>query len=215
MRVTAKPLPHGIPPDVAGNILRDLLRPQYVIVITHLPEPLAMSFFEFIGRALFEPIDKLHEIGGVRQTLTEKMNMVGHHAISMQRKIPLRGRFHEMTEQPFAPGPISEKNRAPLGTNGNEIMLATAVVFRGTSQLFCKKRHARKPTTTPQSQRCPAFSAHGLCRGRALARRFSKPSPEMSSPATPSKNSSVNQSLIQPNLQAIRACKQCFASSVA
>jgi hypothetical protein len=146
MRVAAKPLPYGIPPNVAGNILRHLLRPQYVIVIAHLPEPLTMGFFELIGRALFEGIDQLHEIGGVRETFTKEMNMVGHDAIGMQRKIPLSGSFHEMTEQPFPPQPIREKSRAPLGHNGHEIMLATAVVFRGTSQAFFKKGHVKRLT---------------------------------------------------------------------
>jgi hypothetical protein len=146
MRVAAKPLPHGIPPNVAGNILRDLLRPQYVIVIAHLPEPLTMGFFELIGRALFEGIDQLHEIGRVRETFTEEMNMVGHDAIGMQGKIPLSGNFHEMTKQPFPPQPIREKSRAPLGPNGYEIMLATAVVFCGTSQPFFKKSHVKRLT---------------------------------------------------------------------
>jgi hypothetical protein len=146
MRVAAKPLPYGIPPNIAGNILRDLLRPQYVVVIAHLPKPVAMSFFELIGRALFEGIDELHEIGGVREAFTKEMNMIGHDAIGMQRKIPLGGSFHEMTEQPFPPGPIREKGRAPLGPNGHEIMLATAVVFGWTSQAFFKKGHVKRLT---------------------------------------------------------------------
>jgi len=146
MRVAAKTLPYGIPPNVAGNILRHLLRPQYVIVIAHLPEPLAMSFFELVGRALFEGIDELHEIGGVRETFTKEMNMVGHDAIGMQGKIPLSGSFHEMTEQPFPPQRIRKKSRAPLCPNGHEIMPATAVVFRGTSQAFFKKGHVKRLT---------------------------------------------------------------------
>ena len=145
-RVAAKPLPYRIPPNVAGDILRDLLRPQYVVVIAHLPQPLAMSFFELIARALLESIDELHEIGGVRETFTKEMNMIGHDAIGMQRKIPLRGSFHQMAEQPFPPQPIREKSRAPLGPNGYEIMLATAVVFRGTSQAFVKKGHVKRLT---------------------------------------------------------------------
>ncbi len=105
-----------------------------------------MSFFELIARALFEGIDEPHEIAGVRETFTKEMNMVGHHAIGMQRKIPLRGSFHEMTEQLLPPQPIREKSRAPLGPNGYEIMLATAVVFRRTSQPFFKKGHVKRLT---------------------------------------------------------------------
>jgi hypothetical protein len=146
MRLAAKPLPYRIPPNVAGHILRHLLRPQYVIVIAHLPEPLAMSFFELIGRALFEGIDELHEIGGVREAFTKEMDMVGHDAIGMQRKIPLSGSFHQMTEQPLPPQPIREKSRAPLGPHGYEIMLAAAVVVRGTSQAFLKKGHLKRLT---------------------------------------------------------------------
>ena len=105
-----------------------------------------MGFFELIGRALFEGIDQLHEIGGIRETFTKEMNMVGHDAIGMQGKISLSGSFHETTEQPFSPGPIREKSRAPLGPNGYEITLATAVVFRGTSQAFFKKGQVKRLT---------------------------------------------------------------------
>jgi hypothetical protein len=105
-----------------------------------------MSCFELVGRALFEGIDELHEIGGVRETFTKEMHMVGHDAIGMQRKVPMSGNFHEMTEQPFPPQPIRKKSRAPLGPNGHEIMLATAVVFRGTSQAFFKKGHVKRLT---------------------------------------------------------------------
>jgi hypothetical protein len=167
MRVAAKPLPYGIPPNVAGNILRDLLRPQYVIVIAHLPEPLAMSFFKLIGRALFEGIDELYEIGGVRETFTKEMNMVGHDAIGMQRKIPLSGSFHEMTEQPFPPGPIREKSRALFGPNGYEIILATAVVFRGTSQAFFKKGYVKRLTLNGRHRK-----SAGLKRGAYITTRL-------------------------------------------
>jgi hypothetical protein len=155
MRVAAKPLPYRIPPNVAGHILRDLLRPQYVVVIAHLPEPLATGFFKLIGRALFEGIDKLHEIGGVRETFAKEMNMVGHDAIRMQSKIPLSGNFHEMTDQPFPPQPIREKSRAPLGPNRYEIMLPAAVVFRGTPQPFFVKRHIKRLTPNSRRKKMP------------------------------------------------------------
>jgi hypothetical protein len=64
----------------------------------------------------------------------------------MQGKIPLSGSFHEMTEQPFPPQPIRKKSRAPLCPNSHEIMLATAVVFRGTSQAFFEKGHVKRLT---------------------------------------------------------------------
>jgi hypothetical protein len=105
-----------------------------------------MSLFELVARALFEGIDELHEIGGVRETFTKEMNMIWHDAIRMQRKIPLRSNFHEMTEQPFPPQPIREKSRAPLGPNGYEIMLAPSVVLRGTSQPSSKKSHVKRLT---------------------------------------------------------------------
>ncbi len=66
MRIIAEPLAYWIPPNVTGNILDDLLRPQNVIVVTHLPEPPAMGLFEFIRRALFEGVDELDQIGCVR-----------------------------------------------------------------------------------------------------------------------------------------------------
>jgi len=159
MRVAAKPLAYWIPPNVAGNILENLLRPQNVIVVAHLPKALAVSFFEFIRCALFEGVDERNQVGGVRESLTKEMNVVRHDAIGVKREIPLSGSFQEMTEQPFPCGLILEKGRAPLGPNGHEINPATAVVFRRTAKTFLKKRHADKANTQ-------------WCRGRALARRF-------------------------------------------
>ena len=105
-----------------------------------------MRFFELIARALFKGINELHEVGRVRETFTKEMNMIGHDTISMQRKIPLSRNFHEMTEQPFPPQPIREKSRAPLGPDGYEIVLPTAVVFRRTSQAIFKKGHVKRLT---------------------------------------------------------------------
>jgi hypothetical protein len=143
MRIVAEPLAYGIPPDVGGNILDDLLRPQNVIVIANLPEPLAMSFLEFVPGALFEGVDKLNQVAGVRKTLTEEMNMVRHEAIGVKTEIPLSGSFQEMTEQPFACGLVLEKGRAPFGRDGYEINSATLIVFCRTSETFFEKRHVR------------------------------------------------------------------------
>ncbi len=147
VRVAAKPFAYRIPPNVAGNILDDLLRPQNVIVIAHLPEPPAMSLLEFIRRALFEGVDELNQVGGVRESLAKEMNVVRHDAIGVKREIPLSGSFQEMTEQPFPCGLILEKGRAPLGPNGHEINPATAVVFRRTAKTYLKKRHGDKANT--------------------------------------------------------------------
>ncbi len=64
-RIIAQAFPYRIPPNVAGDVLDDLLRPQNVIVVAHLPEPLATSFFEFIRGALFEGVDELDQIGSL------------------------------------------------------------------------------------------------------------------------------------------------------
>jgi hypothetical protein len=147
MRIIAEPLAYWIPPNVAGDVLDDLVGPQNVIVVAHLPKALAVSFFEFIRRALFEGVDELDQIGVVRESLTKEVNVVRHDAIGVKREIPLSGSFQEMTEQPFPCGLILEKGRAPFGPNGHEINPATAVVFRRAAKTFLKKRHADKANT--------------------------------------------------------------------
>jgi hypothetical protein len=147
VRIIAQPFSYRIPPNVAGNILDDLLRPQNVIVVAHLPKTLAVSFFEFIRRALFEGVDELNQVGGVRESLTKEMNVVRHNAIGVKREIPLSGSLQEMTEQPFPSGLILEKGRAPFGSNSHEINPATAVVFRRVAKTFLEKRHADKANT--------------------------------------------------------------------
>ncbi len=147
MRIIAEPLPYWIPPNVTGNILDHLLRPQNVIVVAHLPKALAVSFFEFIRRALFEGVDELDQVGGVRESLTKEMSVVRHDAIGVKREIPLSGNLQEMTEQPFPCRLIRKERCTPFGSNSHEINLATAVMFGRTTQAFLKKRHADKANT--------------------------------------------------------------------
>jgi hypothetical protein len=100
VRVAAEPLAYRIPPNVTGNILDNLLRPQNVIVVAYLPKALAVSFFEFIHRArraLFEGVDELDQIGVVRESFTKEMNVVRHDGIGVKREIPLSGSFQKMT----------------------------------------------------------------------------------------------------------------------
>jgi len=147
VRIIAQPFSYWIPPNVAGDVLDDLVGPQNVIVVPHLPEALAVSFLEFIRRVLFEGVDELNQVGGVRGSLTEEMNVVRHDAIGVKGEIPLSRSLQEMTEQPFPGGLILEKGRAPFGSNSHEINPATAVVFRRTAKTFLEKRHADKANT--------------------------------------------------------------------
>ena len=165
MRIIAEPLPYWIPPNVTGNILDHLLRPQNVIVIAHLPEPPAMSLLEFIRRALFEGVDELNQVGSVQESLTKEMNMVGHDAISVKREIPLSGSFQEMTEQAFPCELIHKEGCTPLGSNSHEIDLAPAVMFGRTTQAFLKKRHADKATTPRTVRKKSAGLKPGLYKG--------------------------------------------------
>ena len=49
----AKLLAHGIPPDVAGDILDPVRGPENMVVITHFPEAAAVRFAKRKGRVLF------------------------------------------------------------------------------------------------------------------------------------------------------------------
>jgi len=148
MRIIAQPFPYRIPPNVAGDVLDDLLRSQNVSVVAHLPETLAMSLFEFIRGALFESVDELDQIGSLRKSFTKEVDVVGHDAIGVKRKTSLSGNLQQMPNQPLPPRLIRKEGRALLGPNGHEINSEAAVVFRGPAQAFLKKRHAGKANTS-------------------------------------------------------------------
>jgi hypothetical protein len=169
VRFAAKSLAYRIPPNVTSNILDDFLRPQNVIVVAHLPEPLVMSFLEFIPGALFEGVNKLNQVGGVRESLTKEMNVVRHDAIGVKREITLSGSFQEMAEQPCPRGLILEKGRAPLGPDGHEIDAAATVVFRWTAKRLLKERHGDKANTQGMMQKESWAKAQALQRYKARA----------------------------------------------
>lgn len=84
----AQPFAYWIPPDITSSILDGFVRPQDVIVETHLPKARAVPFAEFIGRALLEKVDELEQVCVFRKPLGEKVNVIGHDAKSMEREVP-------------------------------------------------------------------------------------------------------------------------------
>lgn len=139
MRVIAQPLSYRIPPNVGSDVFDDLLRPQNVIVVAHLPEPLATTFFEFIPRPLFESINELDQIGTLGTSFAKEVNVVGHDAIGVKTEIPLSSSFQQIRQHPFPGRWIRKEGCASLGPRSHEINPTTAVVFRRTPQPFLKK----------------------------------------------------------------------------
>jgi hypothetical protein len=156
-RIIAQPFPHWIPPNVTGDVFNYFLRPQNMIVVPHLPEPLATALLEFIARALFERVNELDQIRTLGKPFAKEVNVVRHDALGVKGEIPLRGGFQQRTAQPFSHRWIRKERRSPLRSDGHEINLAAAIVFCRTAQVLLIKRHADKATPNE-----PAFVEAGL-----------------------------------------------------
>ena len=84
MRTRAKVLADGIPPNVAGDLLDPVRRPENVVVITHFPEMAAMRFAKRKGGALLEDADEFAQVRAVVKALSQNVRMVRHQDIRKQ-----------------------------------------------------------------------------------------------------------------------------------
>ena len=112
MRTRAKLLANGIPPDVAGNILDPVRRPENMVVITHFPETTAVRFAKRKGGALFEDADEFAQVRTVVKALGKNVRMVRHQAISMQQERLCGSALQQQSKDALRRAWVSEKRGA-------------------------------------------------------------------------------------------------------
>ena len=120
MRISAEPLAYWIPPDVAGHILNCIGTSQDVVVEPSLPKLPTMRATKFICRALFERIDKFHQVAVIGYAFGEEMKMVRHETKAVERERMIRREAGKMSRRPAADGQIRENRAAISTTNSDE-----------------------------------------------------------------------------------------------
>jgi hypothetical protein len=119
----------GIPPDVAGYIFDGISRPKNVVVVAHSPERPAASFSKFEGSTLFEEADEFEQIAAGVGAFRKEMKVVGHQAKGVQSEEMAGRAFEQEIEDSLGGGWYAEVGQAVVATDGDEIGLATEVVF--------------------------------------------------------------------------------------
>ena len=92
---STKTFSDGIPPDIAGDVLYLIRRPENVVVVTRFPESAAVGFAKLEGRALFEEADEFEHVAAIVSTLDKNMKVVGHQTVRVQQVRMAGGAFEE------------------------------------------------------------------------------------------------------------------------
>jgi hypothetical protein len=120
----------GIPPDIAGDVLYMIRRPENMVVVTPFPESAAVGFAKLEGRALFEEADEFEQVAAIVRTLDKNMKVVGHQTVGMKPVGMAGGAFEQQREDTLSGHFLAEIGRAVVTANGDEIGLTTEIVFR-------------------------------------------------------------------------------------
>jgi hypothetical protein len=92
LRCYAETGSHRIEPNIPGNCVRMIARPEDVIIKESLPQALPGVLTVSKTRFLLQDFDERHEIASGLEALEEKVNVIWHYAISVNAKGEL-GRF--------------------------------------------------------------------------------------------------------------------------
>jgi hypothetical protein len=141
---SGKPFTDGIPPDIAGDVLDLIRRPENVVVVTPFPERAAVGLAKLEGRALFEEADEFEQVAAIVCTLDKNMKMVGHKTVRMKPVGMAGGAFEQQREDTLGGGFLAEVGRTAVAANGDEIGLATEVVFRRKPRSLAMDGHAEQ-----------------------------------------------------------------------
>ena len=144
MRPSAKLLADGIPPDVTGDILDPVRRPENMVVITHFPERAAVRFTKRKGGALFPDADEFTQVRTVVKALGKNVGMVRHQAISMQQERVGGSALKQQNKDVVGYGWVSEKRGAEIAADGDEIRLTPEIVLRRKPSDSAMERHTMK-----------------------------------------------------------------------
>jgi hypothetical protein len=104
--------------------------PQDVIVILELPEAAVSALREFVSGILFERFDERHGVAAVFRADGEDVNVVRHHAIRVNEKIPSVCVLAEAGYEPLRDAWVSAEAAAMVETQRNEIDLASEITGR-------------------------------------------------------------------------------------
>jgi len=127
---SGKPFSDRIPPDIAGDVLYLIGRPENVVVVTPFPESAVVGFAKLEGRALFEEADEFEQVAAIVCTFHKNMKMVGHQTVGMKPIGMAAGAFEQQREDTMSGRFLVEIRRAVVTANGDEIGLTTEVIFR-------------------------------------------------------------------------------------
>jgi len=120
-RLIAQAFADGIPPDIAGDVLYVIRRPENVVVVTPFPESAAVGFAKLEGRALFEEADEFEQVAAIVCTLDKNVKVVGHQTVGMKPVGMAGGAFEQQREDTFSGRFLAEIGRAVVTANGDEI----------------------------------------------------------------------------------------------
>jgi hypothetical protein len=127
---STKTFSDGIPPDIAGDVLYLIRRPENVVVVTRFPESAAVGFAKLEGRALFEEANEFEQVAAIVRTLNKNMKVVRHQTVGMKPVGMAGGAFEQQREDPLSGHFLAEIGHATVTTDGDETGLTTEVVFR-------------------------------------------------------------------------------------
>jgi hypothetical protein len=126
---SAKPFADRIPPNIAGDVLYLVRRPENVVIVAHFPEGAAVGLAKLEGRALLEEADEFEQVAPIVSTLDKNMKVVGHQTVRMKPVGMAGGAFEQQREDTLSGGFLAEVGRTVVAANGDEIGLTTEVVF--------------------------------------------------------------------------------------
>jgi len=127
---SGEPFSDGIPPDIAGDVLYLIRRPENVVVVTPFPESATVGFAKLEGRALFEEANEFEQVAAIVCTLDKNMKVVGHQTVRMKPVGMAGGTFEQQREDTLSGRFLAEIRLAVVTANGDEIRQTTDVVFR-------------------------------------------------------------------------------------
>jgi len=127
---SGEPFSDGIPPDIAGDVLYLIRRPENVVVVTPFPESATVGFAKLEGRALFEEANEFEQVAAIVCTLDKNMKVVGHQTVRMKPVGMAGGTFEQQREDTLSGRFLAEIRLAAVTANGDEIRQTTDVVFR-------------------------------------------------------------------------------------
>ncbi len=101
---------------------------QGTIVILELPEAAMRSARELDRGFLFESFDKFDEVAGFSCCCRQNMEVIGHDAIGVDKKLAIRGVFAEPVNDPLRDPRVCAERAAAVEAERDEVQPPTAII---------------------------------------------------------------------------------------